>query len=109
MKTSEVLEKALELISQPGARCKGSWALTADGVTVRGDEPDAVCFCPLGAVAHVLGDHGSEQWHRAKAFLNRGAHRVAGTGVIDVNDYGTKGDLEATFHAAITLARQMGD
>jgi hypothetical protein len=50
MDTVEILTKARELISDEGRWTRLSYARDADGNVVRPNDPDAVCFCAMGAL-----------------------------------------------------------
>lgn len=47
---AELLEKAAEKISQPGAWCQGAFALNEAGNMVWPEEPEARSWCGYGAV-----------------------------------------------------------
>lgn len=51
-----MVTKAYELLSDPAKFCVGSYALDAEWNNVEPTDPSAVCFCAVGAVAHVYGE-----------------------------------------------------
>lgn len=50
MKTSELLTCAADLLEKPGAWCQGAMARDVRGESVSPTDPDAVCFCLVGAI-----------------------------------------------------------
>jgi hypothetical protein len=46
----EILQKAKEILSKPGAWLKRTYARTETGISTWGHSPNAVCWCAIGAV-----------------------------------------------------------
>ena len=57
----EILKKARELLSDPARWTKRSWARDIYGRPRSYDEPDAACFCSVGAVKHQV-DAEARPW-----------------------------------------------
>jgi hypothetical protein len=55
LSTLEILKQARELLAQPGAWIRCTYARDDLGVAVRGTDSDAVCWCTLGALHRVIG------------------------------------------------------
>jgi hypothetical protein len=55
---TEVLNLAIELIADPVAWTQNAHARTADGETVKPSNPQAVCWCGLGAIAKCSNSLG---------------------------------------------------
>lgn len=58
MTTKEILQKARDLLAQPGKWGQGAYACDADGNIVKPNSDAACRFCALGAVYHVMGLEG---------------------------------------------------
>lgn len=61
MKAPDILREAAALIEQPGRWSKGFYALYADGGACDPLDPEAVCWCALGAIVKVAGTDRYEQ------------------------------------------------
>jgi hypothetical protein len=55
MSVADSLEKAADLIEPEGAWTQGCYARLADGETTGSFNPDAVCWCALGAIQKTGG------------------------------------------------------
>ncbi|WP_460366223.1 DUF6197 family protein, partial [Staphylococcus aureus] len=53
MNRKEVLTKARELITPPEKWTQGTSARDKEDVPTSADDPQAVCFCSIGAIAHI--------------------------------------------------------
>ena len=50
MSAAEILNRAADIVSQPGAWTQGRTARDKDGAAVASHTPEAVCFCAIGAI-----------------------------------------------------------
>lgn len=98
------LRKAREIISDPTKWTCGNYAIDSDGRWVGTDNPSAVSFCSVGALAVVLGlpVRKAEESGACK-FLVRAAEEQGCQYAHDVNDKGHAHAI-AMFDRAIDLA-----
>jgi hypothetical protein len=54
---ADVLDRAADLLEQPGKWTQGAAARTADGEMTFAADPAAACFCMWGAIARVSDDY----------------------------------------------------
>lgn len=111
MKTIDVLKAARAKITNPENWMKGFYAKTPDGGETVGTNPEATCFCALGAIESVTGIlHLYNGWpDRAVVFLNKVVKEVQPEdvnyrNVAEYNDNSTHEQVLAVFDKAITLA-----
>lgn len=107
MKPSEYLQKARDLIAEPGAWTQGEWARNADGDRVYLRAESAVRFCADGAL-RAISERGR---FAANGFLRRvlpGAPFYPNT--IEFNDAKgrTQAEVVDAFNRAIELAKSEG-
>lgn len=112
MKTSELLQKAWELISQVGAHSQRAPARNAFMEPVHALHESAVCWDPVGAVQKVAGAVDSPLVRDAIVCLQMGAMKVSplklgGRGVVEISDHGTRDELQALFVFSIQIAEQV--
>lgn len=103
----EELALAKKLISDPACWTKGAYAKGADGkytsptglLTHKYPNPP-VCFCSVGAIAHVIGSHNITEHIR---YLNMAVNGL----VVTFNDQPatTHEDVMKAFSKAIELAK----
>lgn len=67
--TADILERAANRISKPGAWIQGASARTAFGWITKPDDPNARCWCASGAICAEAEDH--EQNQAVHKFLTR--------------------------------------
>lgn len=69
----ELLEKAKALIGNPDNFTTGVWARNIEGVGIRPESPNAVCFCTLGALRRIERDTkaGEETLYQAEVELSQ--------------------------------------
>lgn len=105
MKTSEILEKAHARISQPGAHAREAYARDTSGRAVHYRSPLAVRWCSVGAVYAEHSRNGND--NDAVSALNRAARKAGGArSIFELNDLGTREQLDAAFHLAIAEAKE---
>lgn len=108
--TAEILREARELISTPEAWCKGGNSFSTpsavrrapegNGYRPAGTEPDAVCWCPSGAINRAAGGHDAP----GRSDAERAFSRAAGVALpFRFNDLSTTthADVLAAFDRAI--------
>lgn len=100
--TSEVLRRVRARLSDPARWTQGTEARNAMGRHVDPEDPDATCWCMLGAVKVEVGagigcdEEASRRFYEAKAVL-----RAHGGDVVTFNDAGTHADVLALLDRAI--------
>lgn len=75
-KVYEVLDKAVELLSDPARWTTGWWAISRDGMRTQVLSENACRFCTLGAIGKVMGIDGewserTNHYGKVGAFLQR--------------------------------------
>lgn len=100
MKDSDILRAAKELINTPERWTKGCLARTQQGDPTIVDDPDAVCFCMLGALAKV----SQGQNHYTGEILYEELEEPISNFNDDENT--THADVMAAFDRAIKLAEE---
>jgi hypothetical protein len=78
----EVLRKARDLLSQPGAWTKGHLARDGAGYPVDPLSGDGACFCIVGAIDFITRDN-HEMHDAARSELRKG---MSGIGLASFND-----------------------
>lgn len=105
MKTSAVLLKAMDIIATPDKWTKGSFARDINQVSTSADEPDAVCWCALGAIQKATKN--------SKASADASLYLVSAVETIVpiFNDYSstTHDEVMEKFMTAAFLALANGD
>ena len=69
MNTIETLKAARALITKPKHWTRKFFARHKNGSPIGATERNAVCFCPAGAVEHVLGDK-TPLWYECVSILD---------------------------------------
>jgi hypothetical protein len=97
---ADILERAADRLSKPGAWTQGAFAGAGDGGGARADDSDAVCWCIMGAI-EAEGAHWNGAATRA---VERLVHDTAGSW----NDAPerTQAEVVAKLREAATLARK---
>jgi hypothetical protein len=103
MKISEILTKAWELISQPGAHSRNAFARSADGDPVHALHEGAVSWDSTGALKKVVGNDEDENFRWALGALGASALAMK-AGVLQVNDMGDAAALRTMWMGAIRKA-----
>lgn len=103
MNAAEILIAARAVIGEPKAWIKGMNARAADGIEVDSHDPNAVCFCALGAVNRVTERFGDG--HCARDALREAINDFS---IDNWNDdpETTHADVLAAFDKAIKKAQQ---
>ncbi len=113
MKTSEILIKARELLSDPTRWARGYYAFDEKGNSKEAQSSDAVCFCSLGAVALVSGQKtgvGYSKNSRAADYLKTAiAESGSSLSIVNYNDKCSHAEVIGMFDRAITLAQEKGE
>jgi len=103
---------ARALITDPA-----NWTQEAYARNVRGDsvlplDPDAKCFCTMGAMYRANGINGTDQHVPGRGFLNKAVRalqldkpNLVATGPIDLNDHTDHATALEMFDVAIVLAQ----
>lgn len=63
LSVADVLERAADLIDEPGRWTRGHIARNSAGEGVPADHPAAVCWCAVGALERVSGEQGGKPFH----------------------------------------------
>lgn len=105
MKTSKVLLKAMDVIATPDKWTKGSFARDINQNSTSADEPDAACWCALGAIQKATKNS------KASADASLYLVSVVETNVPIFNDYlsTTHDKVMEKFMTATFLALANGD
>lgn len=93
------LRAAKALIAAPATWTQGNYALDQDEQPVRADDPDAVCFCSIGAIECL--SKNVDSWQQ------RGALKDAvpiGSSIISFNDSHTHAEVMGVWNKAIATA-----
>lgn len=96
MKTSEILIKAKEVITDPKNWTQGKFARNALGKTACPTDFDAVCFCSLGALKRI----GKSSSFHLQLRLNE----AVGGSIVDYNDSHTHEQVMEVWDKAIAKA-----
>ena len=107
MKPSELLIKAKAVIADPKHWTQGWYAHNAEGQDVEPAEPDAVCWCSLGAlkkVAHEENANGA--CFAATEYLAVVAAECGYSGISDFNDNLSHEAVMREWDEAIKLAKE---
>lgn len=109
-----VLRHAKGLILKEGDWCQGELAERADGVPLSVEDPDAVCFCAMGAILrayydlkmgrNLMGVLGAKEHDAMEKASRRSPEYEGQKGFIFVNDQGTHQDVLSMFDRAIHYA-----
>lgn len=101
---ADVLEKAADLISAPGAWTQGVFARTENGGIVSPSSPLAVCYCMRGALYRASGRNLSD----SLASLNKALGFSSEKEMTRWNDdiARTQNEVVAALRSAATLARE---
>src|ERR1700743_869307 len=94
----EILKDARELIADPSRWTQDSYARDVDGKTTDPINPDAVCWCAVGAIMKVKGSVGSVIIQRPLGPL---AEYTNGTSLISFNDNHTHAEVLSVFDRSI--------
>lgn len=107
---ADVLDAAADLIEPKGAWCD-DFAQDKNGNPLRyGSDPDAVCWCALGAVEHATGralgcpPEVQALYYRAETLLDKMTPR----GILQFNRYNPQASVVAKVRQCAVLARASG-
>lgn len=107
LKPSEVLSMAADLIEPRGAWTQGYYARDEGGEQVEAEEPKAICWCAIGAMAHAIGREIAtfDPVSRAEGYL---IDAIGYHSIITWNDAPerTQADVVTAFRKAAELARE---
>lgn len=110
MKASELLTRARARIALPEAWTKRWFARDAGGNKINETDPDAVCFCAIGAVSaectEITGSRRIRQVEDACTYLRREAPSQVGVSHYNDRDTTTHADVLAWFDRAIAAAKK---
>lgn len=100
MASADILRAARARIEDPKNWMRNWYALLPSGRPTRGNDPDACCWCSLGA----LQASGSCDTSPEAALLDECAIEMFGEDIIDVNDGLGHGAVMEVFRVAIETA-----
>ena len=107
MKPSELLTKAKALIADPEHWTKGWYAHNAEGQDVGPAEPDAVCWCSLGALEKVAHEeHTCGACLAATRYLAKVSDECGYSGIPYFNDNSSHETVMKAWDRAIELAKE---
>ena len=114
MKPSELLIKAKAVIADPKHWTKGWYAHNAEGQDVEPAEPDAVCWCSLGAIVKVAHEEGvkdirfkaTEYLDKATEYLAKVSAECGYNGIPDFNDNSSHEAVMKAWDRTIKLAKE---
>ncbi len=104
MNTLEVLTCARELLSDPAKWIKGAYAKTAAGSVVDATDPDACCFCALGAMRKCGGEDNEDDTPAAWALRDAANEKTSAHYYNDAAKT-THADILALFDRAIAKVK----
>lgn len=103
MKTSELLIQAKAVIADPAKWAQNTYAKNSQGVRVGADNPDAICFCSVGALQKIspkcYGAYALEVW-QAMELLDDGCSED----ILAYNDTHTHAEVMDVWDKAIQMA-----
>ena len=105
MKPSEILNAALELMSE--GWCKYAAARDRDGYWCSLSSPEAAAWCAFGALNRIER-HTEEDHREAFFYVDRAAESLGFAAATIANDNGTALDVGRMFCRAIQLAEADG-
>lgn len=103
MNTREILVAAREKISAPERWTQFVGARTDDGYATYWGDPEAVCWCALGAVS-AIDDRQRNVAVQSGAI--KALQQSAGSALTEYNDTHTHADVLALFDCAIAALRE---
>ena len=107
MKPSEFLIKAKAVIADPKHWTQGWYAHNADGFDVESCNPEAVCWCSVGAINKVAHEEGvSDTRFKATQYLAQMAEECGYIGISDFNDNLSHEAVMREWDEAIKLAKE---
>lgn len=106
MKISEILREAWALIEPAGRHCQNAFAKNANFEPIYPLHPEAKSWDSTGAVQKIVGATQGQLVTGALMCLAAGAMRMK-KGVLEVNDKGTREQLEAMWSFAIATAENV--
>ena len=107
MKPSELLTKAKAVIADPKHWAQGFYAKDAKGQTLLPCNPDAVCWCSVGALEKVAyeEDTYSTRFAATKCLFEVSAE-YGYSGITDFNDNSSHKAVMKAWDRAIELAKE---
>ena len=107
MKPSELLIKAKAVIADPKHWTQGWYAHNADGFDVESCNPEAVCWCSVGAIDKVVHEEGvSDTRFKATLYLAEMAGEFGCSSIPDLNDHSSHETVMKAWDRAIKLAKE---
>ena len=107
MKPSELLIKAKAVIADPKHWTKGWYAHNAEGQDVGPAEPDAVCWCSLGALHAVAHEENTYNTRlTAAGYLDKVSAECGYTSTHSFNDNSSHETVMKAWDEAIKLAKE---
>ena len=107
MKPSELLIKAKAVIADPKHWTQGWYAHNADGFDVGSCEPEAVCWCSVGALDKVAHEEGAvDARFEAASYLFKVADEFGCSDIPDLNDHSSHETVMKAWDKAIKLAKE---
>ena len=107
MKPSELLIKAKTVIADPKHWMQGWYAKNAEGKSVGPCNPDAVCWCSLGALHAVAHEENTYNTRlTAAGYLARVSAECGYSDVPDFNDNSSHETVMKAWDKAIKLAKE---
>lgn len=99
--TKQTLIAARALIEKPENWTRRALARDVDNISLTADDPDAICFCAIGAIRKIANSTKEEEFALEKL---RQLDVVTSVGVAIYNDTHTHAEVLAMFDLAIEAA-----
>ena len=106
MKPSELLTKAKAVIADPKHWGQGWYAQNAEGHSVGPAEPDAVCWCSVGALDKAAHEEDTYSTRFAAMKYLTKVSMECGYEVVDFNDNSSHEAVMRKWDKAIKLAKE---
>lgn len=115
MKSSEILQKTRDLLSDPSHWTKGEFARDASQKWTNVRNPEATCWCSWGALSRTIVDFQLEETGQNiplhEGFSQVPTLRTRGDNITLMNDHPdtTHAEILQGFDNAIRIAKERGD
>ena len=107
MKPSELLTKAKAVIADPKHWTQDVYAKDAKGYSTGPAEPNAVCWCSIGAIEKVAHEEGTYSTRfSATRYLVVVSDKYGYSGITDFNDNSSHEAVMKAWDKAIKLAKE---